>query len=241
MIRITLTAVCLCLLLFSFNSCTKEESTPSDCPLSVTDIDGNVYPVVQIGDDCWTARNLTTTRFADGNYLYETQSKTEWRNTDVQALKVARWCNYNNDTALGTTYGKLYNWNVASSTRGACPTGWHVPTADEVVELYDALGGKDLAGGALKASDFWNTPNVGATNSSGFSAIASGYRDVNVTGTTPEFRLMGQWALYWTSSPEPVNDTIAAMCYGAVINGAEAIYTEHPRRGGLAIRCVKDK
>lgn len=227
--------ICSASLLIAISSCTKVKNSASKCSVTVTDIDGNIYPVVPIGDKCWMAANLTTSHFRTGNAITETSSTYEWRDS----VKTSRWCNYNNDDSIGEIYGKLYNWNVVIDPRGVCPTGWHVPSSDEAIQLFKDLGGKDLAGGAMKANEYWDSPNVGATNSSGFSAFASGYR-YPTTPPTAEFRLLGQWAVYWTSDPEPVNDTITAMSYGAVVYGAEAFYTERPRNAGQAIRCVED-
>lgn len=110
--------------------------------------DGQVYPVVEIGDQCWFAKNLN---YTTGN----------------------SWC-YDDDPSNCDTYGRLYDWQTALTS---CPEGWHIPSDAEWTQLTDYLGGQDVAGGKMKSiSSLWNAPNGGATNSSGFSGFPGGYR-----------------------------------------------------------------
>jgi len=113
--------------------------------------DGQVYPVVQIGDQCWFAKNLN---YNTGN----------------------SWC-YDDDPANCDTYGRLYDLQTALT---ACPDGWHLPSDEEWMQLIDFLGGFDLAGGKMKStSSLWNAPNTEATNSSGFSGLPGALRNWN--------------------------------------------------------------
>jgi len=111
--------------------------------------DGQVYPVVQIGEQIWFAENL--------NY--------EMGNS---------WC-YNNSTNSCEIYGRLYDWETAMD---ACPAGWHLPSVTEWVILSDFLGGSSIAGGKMKeiGTEHWNSPNTGATNSSSFTALPGGFK-----------------------------------------------------------------
>ncbi|MBL0286085.1 MAG: fibrobacter succinogenes major paralogous domain-containing protein [Bacteroidetes bacterium] len=139
---------------------------------TVTDIDGNVYNTVTIGAQCWMMENLKTTKYNDGTAIPNVTSNTEWG-----ALNTGAWCYYSNDANNNNTYGKLYNWYSVNTGRLA-PNGWHVPTDIEWLELRDYLGGSQQAGGKMKSiSILWSPPNVGADNSSGFTALPSGFRN----------------------------------------------------------------
>ena len=101
-------------------------------------------------------------------------------------LTSGAWCHKDNDSQNDGVYGKLYNGYLVDDTRNVCPTGWHVPHSSEFTTLVDYLGGLSVAGGKMKATGtisgmdgLWLAPNVGATNSSGFSAVPPGSRDPN--------------------------------------------------------------
>ena len=72
---------------------------------SVTDIDGNEYPVVGIGNQCWTKENLKTTRYADGSVIPNVTDGAQW-----SGLTTGAWANYFNNPVNDSIYGKLYNW-----------------------------------------------------------------------------------------------------------------------------------
>jgi uncharacterized protein (TIGR02145 family) len=142
--------------------------------LTVTDADGNVYHTVNIGIQTWTVENLKTTHYNDGTAIPLVTDGTAWSN-----LTTGAYCWFNNDSATNKkTYGALYNW-YAVNTEKLAPAGWHVPTDVEWDTLAAYLGGAAVAGGALKdmGTTYWDSPNTGATNRSGFSALPGGYRD----------------------------------------------------------------
>jgi uncharacterized protein (TIGR02145 family) len=129
---------------------------------TVTDVHGNVYKTVKIGDQWWMAENLRVTRDAQGNAI---QSYV-----------------YNEDESMASVYGRLYTWqammngSTSPSAQGIAPDGWHIPSLDEWQTLIDYLGGNEVAGGKMKekGNEHWRSPNVGATNSSGLTLVASG-------------------------------------------------------------------
>ena len=117
---------------------------------------------------------------------------TSIANYTYAAVKAAGfWCHYNNDVPTGAIYGKLYNWFAVKLLQmdidyynTANPTalwGWRVPTQADFQTLSDYLGGNAVSGGKLKlaGTTYWNSPNTGADNSSGFSAIGGGIRNDN--------------------------------------------------------------
>lgn len=143
---------------------------------------GNLTPEVQSAATWATSQTLY-------DNAYAAQSGTIEQKTYAGVKAAAMWCHYNNDPANGAIYGKLYNWfavkllqmdidyyNAANPTT---PWGWRVPTQADFTTLSTYLGGNAVSGGKLKLAGtaYWETPNTGADNSSGFSAICVGYRD----------------------------------------------------------------
>jgi len=181
---------------------------------SVTDINGNIYPTVNIGSQSWMQKNLNVSKYKNGDIIPQVTNATQWA-----ALTTGAWCWYNNDSATyAATYGKLYNWYAVNDPRGLAPEGWHVPSETEwnkFVTYLDpiadttCLGGCNqslTAGGYMKTTTLWTTPNTGATNSSGFSSIPSGVRSfeglfnsiggVNILWSTTEFDISSVWYHY---------------------------------------------
>lgn len=213
------------------SSCSKDNPAPTPPvvtdPATVTDIDGNVYTTVRIGTQLWTVENLRTTRYNDGTTITTGLGNTAWGNATTGAYAI-----YADDNTNNTTYGKLYNWHAVKTGKLA-PAGWHVPTRAEWETLVSYLGGSGVAGGKMKStSSLWVAPNLGATNSSGFSALPGGWK-----GSSGNYALIGESAYWWASSERNatqgdylrVDDDLA----GAAINGAEKEF-------GYAVRCVKD-
>ena len=158
--------------------------------------DGQVYPTVQIGNQCWMAKNLNT-----GSMVTDHNTGAMHSHASDNGI-IEKYC-YNNDTLNCTEYGGLYDWNEAmgyvttEGVRGICPEGWHIPTDTEWMELTTYLGGEAEAGGKLKETGYvhWSQPNTGATNVVGFSAIGNGWR--NFDGGFYNQNVDGY---YWTST-----------------------------------------
>ncbi|MHC1707272.1 MAG: fibrobacter succinogenes major paralogous domain-containing protein [Bacteroidales bacterium] len=164
--------------------------------------DGQVYPVIQIGGQCWLQKNM--------NYQVGMS-----------------WC-YGNDTFNCDTFGRLYDWHTA---RGACPSGWHLPSDAEWTALMNELGGETVAGAKMKSADGWNN-NENSTNSSGFTALPGGncYRNYLFNG------LMGR-AYFWTSTA-----TSAANAWNRhLYDDQQGIFRDnYDKSHGFSVRCVKD-
>ena len=131
--------------------------------------DGTHYETVQIGTQCWMAENLNI-----GQMILSNNNQTD--NNIIE-----KYC-YDNDDTNCIIYGGLYKWREANQywhfgAQGVCPDGWHLPSIDEYDALINFLGGSGIAGGKMKetGTTHWNTPNTGATNSSGFTGFAGGY------------------------------------------------------------------
>ena len=207
--------------------------------LSVTDFDGNNYNVVFIGNQVWMKENLKVTHYEDGTAIPHITDNTEWGNLGDNSTDKA-YCYYNNNANNeADTYGALYTYAAAvngvdttsakpSGVQGACPAGWHVPSEAEWTELVDYLGDYTIAGGKLKekGTTHWRSPNVGATNSTGFSALPGGYRYYNYSTT-----LLGNEGFWWSATAN--SRTISHhMAYAWISGGKKSM--------GYSVRCVMD-
>ena len=147
-------------------------------PVTVKDVDDNIYTVVSIGTQKWLGSNLRVTHYRNGDAIAKVTGDNAWK-----TLATGAYCSYDNLDANISTYGGLYNWHALNDSRGLCPTGWHIPSDGEWATLGAFLGGNSTAGGKLKATGtieggtgLWYAPNTDATNTSGFNAIPGGYR-----------------------------------------------------------------
>ena len=209
---------------------------------TVTDIDGNVYQTVRIGDQWWMAENLKVTRYRNGEAIPNVTDKTQWTN-----LSTGAYCAYNNDNGNITTYGLLYNWYAVDDSRNIAPVGWHVPTDEEWKELEMYLGmsqsdadntelrGTD-EGGKLKETGIthWNSPNTGATNESGFSAIPGGYRYID----GGYYSSLGYYAYFWSATEYTVSYRAWFRFLYYYFSDVFRYYDNKPR--GFSVRLVRD-
>jgi uncharacterized protein (TIGR02145 family) len=194
---------------------------------SMTDIDGNTYKTVTIGTQTWMAENLKVTKYNDGTNIPNVTDDTEWGN-----LTTGAYCNYNNDQSNVATYGRLYNW-YAVNTGKLCPTGWHVPSDAEWTELTDYLGGTG-AGGKLKetGTTHWASPNTGATNETGFTALPGGDRDSNGT-----FDFVGYYGSWWSATEYNATNAL----YRLMSNDFSLVSRfGSSKEVGFSVRCVRD-
>ncbi len=199
---------------------------------TLTDIDGHVYKTVTIGTQIWMAENLRATHYRNGDSVPSVTLNVSWKN-----LKTGACCTYENtaDKNKIATEGRLYNWYAVSDSRNIAPVGWHVPTDAEWTILTTFLGGEAAAGGKMKESGtlHWNSPNTGAVNSSGFTAIPSGKREYS-DGT---FLNLGYDCFYWSSTAYDINYSWYRYLHYDVTNVYRANF--HGQYGH-SIRCVKD-
>ena len=190
---------------------------------------GGVTDVV-IGTQTWMVENLDVVKYRNGDTIPQVTDPTAWA-----ALTTGAWCWYANSSANGLVYGKLYNWYAVNDARGLAPTGYHIPTDTEWTTLTDYLGGTDIAGGQMKAvgTSFWNSPNTGATNESGFTGFASGVRD----GGDGTFSDIGTTGIWWTSlSTETFNAWTRYLYYTDVPINRFNLY----KSNGYSVRLIKD-
>jgi uncharacterized protein (TIGR02145 family) len=172
--------------------------------------------------------NLKTTHYNDGTAIPLVTGNTAWG-----SLTTPGYCWYNNDIANKTPYGALYNW-YAVNTGKLCPTGWHVATDAEWTQLTDYLGGKWVAGGKMKEAGLshWQSPNTGANNSSGFTALPGGLRVGDGS-----FYDLSNYALFWSSSQ---TDASGAWSRGLGYD-LESVYRgSSSLTFGFSCRCLQD-
>lgn len=224
------------------------------CGDTMTDIDGNTYPTVLIGGQCWMAADLKVSRYPNGNAIPYIDNNATWgalgdNNTDDG---YSFYNDSNNDGVIDITYpdyGALYSYSAAIADnwvrdnsainseggQGICPDGWHLPTDAEWTTLTTFLGGTNVAGGEMKETGIthWNSPNTGATNSSGFTALPGGYRHWS-SGT---FYNVGNYG-YWWSSTEPTGSR-AYYRYLYYLNPL-ANRTHNNKSYGFCVRCIRD-
>ncbi len=197
---------------------------------TITDIDSNHYRIVQIGIQIWMAENLKVTHYLDGEDIPDVTDATKWTNLTTGAL-----CWYNNEPlSYGTIYGALYNWYAVSDSRNLSPAGWHVPTDTEWTTLIKYLGEEGVAGGKMKekGTAYWLSPNTGADNSSGFSALPGGACSYNGT-----FDGVGSFGYWWTATE---NSTLNAWTFKLYSTSAGTTRGQYYKSTGLSVRCVRN-
>jgi uncharacterized protein (TIGR02145 family) len=212
----------------------------------VTDIDGNVYQSICIGNQVWMTQNLNTSKYRNGDPIQLVTDVNQWG-----GLSTGAYCNYDNNSSNSNTYGRLYNWYALIDQRNICPIGWHIPSKGEWETLINYLGGESVAGGKLKetGTSHWESPNEGATNESGFTALPAGslysewyngywygYFDSQI-GSSCNF-----WSSTEAESYDPVNGTHVVWFYtlSSYSTNIEGISHYMYYLGGYSIRCIRD-
>ena len=198
--------------------------------------DDQVYRSVKIGEQTWMAENL--------NYAY---------NQKTSSLYSSTFC-YNDEPDSCAKYGRLYLWSAAmdsvakfgdtgkgcgyektcasaTTVRGVCPKGWHLPSAAEFEGLFNAVGGDSVADKALRSISGWKAGDNGS-DSFGFSALPAGavwphlsiFLSINISG------------IFWSASE---SDSDA---YSTALNVAneKAVLFYYYKKFGHSVRCVKD-
>jgi uncharacterized protein (TIGR02145 family) len=188
---------------------------------TVNDIEGNIYKTVTIGTQVWMAENLKTTKYNDSTSIPLVLDNKAWK-----SLTTPAYCWYDNDeTANKNTYGALYNWFTVKTGK-LCPTGWHIPTLKECYILTKMGGSRKLKEIGLT---HWQSPNKGATNETGFTALPGGRRHLN--GAFDSIGYLGVW---WSSSQTPT--AIACQRFMYYIQGKYTIIKPY----GFSVRCLQD-
>ena len=200
--------------------------------IACTDADNNNYATLQIDAQTWMAENLKVGLRIDG-------IKEQTNNGTIE-----KYC-YNNDEANCAIYGGLYQWDemmqyvTTSGVQGICPSGWHIPTDAEWTTVTTFLGGTGVAGGKMKSTGtieegtgLWYSPNYGATNEIGFTAVPAGHRDSN-----GPFYGIGSDG-YWWSASEGSTDVAWYRYLGYNLSGVSR--NDLGKSLGFSVRCLRD-
>jgi len=200
---------------------------------SVADKEGNHYKTVKIGEQTWMAENLRAIKYQDGSPIPNVTDLKKWT-----GLNYAAYCLYNNDSLNKNVYGAMYNWFAIGDQRRICPVGWHVPSDSEWTRLTDYLGGKDIAGMKMKEAGLthWASPNSGASNLSGFTALPAGSRYSSIRD---DFLGLGYYSTWWSSSENNLDSESAWFRSLSKFNIVVERNT-YWKIVGYSVRCILD-
>jgi uncharacterized protein (TIGR02145 family) len=206
-------------------------------PGSGVTFDGYTYPSIVLGNGQeWMTENLRTTIYANGDPITNITDNSQWISQIFNTSYVGAWCYYNNNSQYDLMYGKLYNWFAVADQRKICPSGWHVPTDAEWTNLSNYLGGDLVSGGKLKSTgtQYWLSPNTGATNQIGFKGLPGGDRNPS-PGDFNSLNYIGYW---WTStqSTNQAYSTMRSMKFNETNIGTG----NASKTFGYSVRCIKD-
>ena len=226
--------------IFMFFGCNKKNPVDSKNEVTVKDIDGNIYQTIQLGDQVWMTENLKVTHYRNGDAIPNVTENAEWTN-----LTAGAYCEYDNDASHTATYGRLYNWYAVHDGREIAPTGWHVPTDEDWKTLEMTLGMNQLEvndtqdrgtdeGGKLKemGTTHWQSPNTGATNESGFTALPGGFRNFNGI-----FYSLGSYAIFWSATE---SSALHAWFRSLAFDNSSVHRYYDKKQDGFSVRLLRD-
>ena len=222
---------CLVFLL-GIQACQKDEPVTPEIVApkgpTVTDIDGNVYHVIRIGNQTWMQENLKVTHYRNGDPIPNITEHADWINQTEGA-----YCNYHNSNMFASTYGRLYNFHAVKDERKLAPEGWRIPTNEDWMELEFQYGGV-LTAGPLKetGTTHWASPNIAATNESGFTAVPGGSR-----GDEKDFNQDGIRGYWWNTS-----ESFAHFAWFRTMSNDESMLNPGftTKTTGMSVRCIKE-
>ena len=234
--------IILLLISVSFVFLLKGEETFVCETEKVVDVDGNVYRTVSVGEQCWMAENLKTTKFSDGRDIPQPLSNISWRETGE--VKKGAYACYDNTEKNCDVYGALYN--IYAVIEGICPEGWYVPTDDDWKDFEREMGtkedeidllywrGENIATKISGEAHLWKDQNVAerrSFNATGFGAVPGGYRLSNGV-----YSWLGQRANFWSG-------TVDASGWRRTIlpESSESVRrTAAAKNIGFSVRCIKE-
>lgn len=222
------TLILILVLIISVTSCCKDSAPiKNPCPVSIS-WGGQTYQTVQIGDQCWFKENLNI-----GKYLVGQKDQ-------IDNDTIEKYCWYDHEPSCDG-YGGLYQWDemmqfvAKEGTQGICPVGWHIPGYAEWQKLQQYLGSYGYAGGKMKEEGelHWCSPNIGATNSSMFTALPGGQRE-----KSGGFGYRCTYAFFWSSTQNHFDETKGYS--GLLYNEASffQLRDNDEKTMGFSVRCI---
>ena len=201
----------------------------------VTDVDLNTYHAIRIGSQVWMQENLKTIKYSNGDLIGTTTPAT--LNISGESTPKYQWASDGNESNVAA-YGRFYTFYVVTDIRNVCPTGWHVPTDGEWTILTDYLINNgygyptriEYIGKSMADTSGWYQ---GSNNSSGFTALPSGYRESY--GNT--FSAIGSYCGWWSSTESSTADAY----YRSMNNRSRDVFSYHVnKKHGFSVRCVRN-
>lgn len=231
------TKLLMLLLFVVLYACNKKDTTIANV---VKDKDNNIYTTIDIGNQRWLVQNLRTTHYNNGDTIRHITNETAWANTymDAQNKKDSgAWCYYDNNVDTGKLFGCLYNFYAVSDPRGIAPQGYHIADTNDYQILIEKLTYKELAGGILKdntkgLAQSWQSPNTGASNLIGFTALPGGVRSNGV------FLAIHKSIYFWSSSSH--NLSMGGIAYNLEHINPIINVSANFKSTGSYVRCVKN-
>jgi uncharacterized protein (TIGR02145 family) len=232
-----------CIILATLIACDKPEEENE--VITVTDIDGNIYQTVTIGNQTWLAENLKVTNYRDGSPISHVTDNAVWGDITTEAYCIPK----NNSSNEVDTYGALYNWYALTDSHNIALVGWHVPSDDEWKELEMFLGmsqseaddegsrganeGSKLAGN----TDLWCTGyplgNDTEFGNSGFTALPGGYRHY----ANGNYYGIGGGAWFWSVNE---GNSVSEWSHQVLCAGS-GVYRDYSYKSiGYSVRLLKD-
>jgi len=221
----------------------QKKPSVSSPPNSVTDINGNVYKTIRIGNQVWMAENLKVTNFRNGDEISAGHSNQQWKNLTTGACSI-----YDNEKNNVNKYGRLYNWYAVNDNRKIAPEGWHIPTDDEWKELEMTLGmsqseahkkgyrGTNEGGKLAGNYDLWRSGKLSSNSdfgNSGISAVPGGFRDYD----DGPFGMLSYYGYFWSATE---NESSTAWGRVLAYNYLDVKRDGFNKRCGFSVRCVRD-
>lgn len=225
----------------------KNKPSSSISVINVTDYYArNKYTAVKIGKLYWFQKNLNAQIYTvfkkvlsgsniDSIHSYKPYSISIIDLPTLPTDTLAAQWPYKGTDSLTKKYGRMYTWYAASDARNVCPSGWHVPTANEWDDMISYMGSDSLAGGKLKdtSNTLWNYPNLAEFNVFKFNAKPTGYRS-----EFGSYLNEGKFSFFWSSTSDP-DDKEYAICYVLYAHSKKIIKRRISKRAAMAIRCVR--
>lgn len=228
---------------------------------TITDVEGNIYITVTIGNQEWMAENLRVTKYADGSAIPLITDDNEWSNLGSNNTDKA-YCWFDDKTSFKNNYGAYYTWAAAMNTnnssnsdssgiQGVCPDGWHLPSKAEWTTLVEYLTSNNYdyngsaldysVGKSLAATSGWNSTsltravgnNQQINNSSGFTALPGGYREYNGSFYNAE-----RYSYWWSSTQYGVSSP-----YFYYLSSERTVLSSGTtpfKSAGINVRCIKN-
>ena len=188
---------------------------------TMTDIDGNVYKTFNYNGKTWMAQNLKVTHYRNGEAIPNVKDSITWNN-----LITGAYCDYNNEPLIGEVFGRLYNGYARNDNRNIAPEGWHIATQSDWYSLLPSLPWNM---GLIKETDttHWKSPNTGAINETGFTALPTGMRSQGFSGIY----------LYCYYDETGIGSNLFSFAHNGT--GRINLMGSSPL-AGIPVRCVKD-